>query len=274
MAAWVARADIRRVARSTLLGAPHVPTTRRRVSIVLSGRPRRAQPPGAARTERAYGRGRAGWREEAGWDRSTWRYTRCEVGRGQGEEEPGAKTDLLAQPLDISFGELLALHQALNPAVEGWDGSGLDVGRGQLCGHAPDVLHVCVHSGNWAVGGFCRVGVVVKARGTGEVLSGSNGSSAWSTAVAKNRSNDVCVHWHVRLCFQARRGAGPRLGQNWAGGQVGAGAGGEWCRRAASSREMVGFVGRQGAALSCCSLSFAAFRRPWDPGSRVKFAQI
>ena len=130
------------------------------------------------------------------------------------------RTDLLAQPLDISFGELLALHQALNPAVEGWDGSGLDVGRGQLCGHAPDVLHVCVHSGNWAVGGFCRVGVVVKGRGTGEVLSGSNGSSAWSTAVAKNRSNDVCVHWHVRLWFQARRGAGPRLGQNWAGGQV------------------------------------------------------
>ncbi len=67
------------------------------------------------------------------------------------------------------------------------------------------------------------------SRGREGLWSGSNGRSAWSTAVAKNGSNDVCCPL-ARLCLQARRGAGPRLGQNWAGGQVGGCGCGCGCR--------------------------------------------
>lgn len=73
----------------------------------------------------------------------------------------GTIADLLAQSLNICFGELLAVHQALNPAVNCRDRGGLDVGRGQLCGHAPDVLHVGIHSGNSSLAGLKKVWSVV-----------------------------------------------------------------------------------------------------------------
>jgi hypothetical protein len=76
--------------------------------------------------------------------------------RGNSNESTPAssqnKTDLFAKPLDIRLCKLLALHQALNPAVEGWDGGRFDVGWGQVGGQAPNVLHVRIHSGDcWSL---------------------------------------------------------------------------------------------------------------------------
>lgn len=56
-------------------------------------------------------------------------------------------TDLLAQSLDVRLGQLLAVHQALNPAVQCRDGGWLEVGRGKLGGNAPDILHIRIHVG-------------------------------------------------------------------------------------------------------------------------------
>ena len=64
-----------------------------------------------------------------------------------------AVTDLLAESLDVNLGQLFAAHQALDPAVESWDGGGLERGRRcELCGSAPDVLHVGIHGCNWVDG--------------------------------------------------------------------------------------------------------------------------
>jgi hypothetical protein len=54
---------------------------------------------------------------------------------------------LLAQPLHVALGQLLAAHEALDPAVQGGDGRRLRRGgRRQLhgLGHL-DVLHVGIH---------------------------------------------------------------------------------------------------------------------------------
>jgi hypothetical protein len=61
---------------------------------------------------------------------------------------------LLAQPLHVALGQLLAAHEALDPAVQGGDGRGLRRGsRRQLhgLGHL-DVLHVGIHG--WGGSGW------------------------------------------------------------------------------------------------------------------------
>lgn len=52
---------------------------------------------------------------------------------------------LVAESLNVHLGQLLAVHQALDPAVEGSDGRRLGLDRGQVGRDAPDILHVGVH---------------------------------------------------------------------------------------------------------------------------------
>lgn len=56
------------------------------------------------------------------------------------------RTNLFAEPLDIGFGQLLAGHQALDPAIECGDCGGLQRRcRWQTLGNTTDVLHRGVH---------------------------------------------------------------------------------------------------------------------------------
>ena len=67
-----------------------------------------------------------------------------------------AATHLVAQSLNIRLGQLLAAHQALDPAVEGGDGGGLEVENGgRIGGCAPDILHIGVHGGFSGYRGDC-----------------------------------------------------------------------------------------------------------------------
>lgn len=59
--------------------------------------------------------------------------------------ERGVETYLLAESLNIDLGQLLAGHQALNPAVQGRDAGRLERGWCQICGGSPNVLHVRIH---------------------------------------------------------------------------------------------------------------------------------
>lgn len=64
---------------------------------------------------------------------------------------------LVAKSLDIGLGQLLAGHQALNPAIEGGDGGGLEVEDGRSFGGcSPDVLHIGVHGSRARLGGGRR----------------------------------------------------------------------------------------------------------------------
>lgn len=60
--------------------------------------------------------------------------------------------NLLTKPLDVCLCELFAVHQTLDPAVERGNGGRLQ-GRcgGKVCGNAPDILHVSIHSDRWGL---------------------------------------------------------------------------------------------------------------------------
>lgn len=59
---------------------------------------------------------------------------------------PRGGAHLVAEPLHVGLGQLLAVHQALNPAVERRDRGGLAL-HGRHLGRRPaDVLHVGVHA--------------------------------------------------------------------------------------------------------------------------------
>jgi hypothetical protein len=88
-------------------------------------------------------------------------------------------TNLLAKPLNVGLGQLLAGHQALDPAIEGGDGSRLQVLHWRhVRRDAPDILHGGIHAidavrlyrGRVACG--CREG------GYGVAVSSSRGISA------------------------------------------------------------------------------------------------
>lgn len=62
---------------------------------------------------------------------------------------------LIAKPLHVTLGELLARHEALDPAIESGNCGGLrSRNRRHLHGlRHLDILHVGVHGGGWVAGG-------------------------------------------------------------------------------------------------------------------------
>jgi hypothetical protein len=59
---------------------------------------------------------------------------------------------LVAQSLDISLGQLLALHQALDPPIQRGNGGGLGRDRRYVGRHPSHVLHIGIHTGRRGVG--------------------------------------------------------------------------------------------------------------------------
>lgn len=132
-------------------------------------------------------------------------------------------TDLLAQPLNIHLGQLLAVHQGFDPPVQRRDGGGLEVDRSQLCRHAPDILHVCIHSGNWS----CAWKLPGCGTRSMSRFKCADCRARWcrgrveSASNCESRRNDVCVHRYVWCCWSpgaARVQVGVKIGQvgGWA----------------------------------------------------------
>lgn len=54
----------------------------------------------------------------------------------------------VAQPLDVGLGQLLAVHQVLNPLLQRGSRCGFCLHRRHIRRHSPDILHIGVHSGD------------------------------------------------------------------------------------------------------------------------------
>ena len=73
---------------------------------------------------------------------------------------------LLAKTLNVDLSQLLAGHQALDPAVQGRNGSGLNNWRqSRRLNHTPDILHGGVHCAPLVVFEVLRSDVVVVVGG-------------------------------------------------------------------------------------------------------------